>query len=48
VAEGQVVGSVTVRQGDRVLGRRDLVATESAGEPSAWDRVRAGFESLVP
>jgi serine-type D-Ala-D-Ala carboxypeptidase (penicillin-binding protein 5/6) len=48
VAEGQVIGSVTVRQGDRVLGRRALVAAESAGEPSLWDRVRAGVEALVP
>lgn len=48
VAEGQVVGSVTLRQGERVLGRRDLVAAESAGEPSVWDRVRAGVEELVP
>jgi serine-type D-Ala-D-Ala carboxypeptidase (penicillin-binding protein 5/6) len=48
VEEGQVIGSVTVRQGDRVLGRRALVAAESAGEPSVWDRVRAGLEELVP
>jgi D-alanyl-D-alanine carboxypeptidase (penicillin-binding protein 5/6) len=48
VEEGQVIGSVTVRQGERVLGRRDLVAAESAGEPGVWDRVRAGLEELVP
>jgi serine-type D-Ala-D-Ala carboxypeptidase (penicillin-binding protein 5/6) len=48
VEEGQVIGSITVRQGDRVLGRRDLVAAESAGEPGVWDRVRAGLEALVP
>jgi D-alanyl-D-alanine carboxypeptidase (penicillin-binding protein 5/6) len=48
VEEGQVIGSVTVRQGGRVLGRRDLVAAESAGEPGIWDRVRAGVEALVP
>jgi D-alanyl-D-alanine carboxypeptidase (penicillin-binding protein 5/6) len=48
VEEGQVIGSVTVRQGERVLGRRDLVAAESAGEPGVWDRVRAGLEALVP
>jgi D-alanyl-D-alanine carboxypeptidase (penicillin-binding protein 5/6) len=48
VEEGQVIGRITVRQGDRVLGRRDLVAAESAGEPSVWDRVRAGVEALVP
>jgi serine-type D-Ala-D-Ala carboxypeptidase (penicillin-binding protein 5/6) len=48
VAEGQVIGRVTVRQGERVLGRRDLVAVEAAGEPSLWDRMRAGFEALLP
>lgn len=48
VEEGQVLGSVTYRQGDRVIGRRDLVAAESAGSPGLWDRLRAGVESLVP
>ena len=48
VVEGQVIGSVTLRQGERVLGRRDLVAAEGAGEPGVWDRVRAGFEALAP
>jgi D-alanyl-D-alanine carboxypeptidase (penicillin-binding protein 5/6) len=48
VEEGQVIGSITVRQGERVLGRRDLVAAESAGEPSIWDRVRAGVDALLP
>ncbi len=48
VEEGEVIGSVTVRQGERVLGRRDLVAAEAAGEPGLWDRVRSGFEALVP
>jgi serine-type D-Ala-D-Ala carboxypeptidase (penicillin-binding protein 5/6) len=48
VEEGQVIGSVTVRQGERVLGRRNLVAAESAGEPSIWDRVRAGVDGLMP
>jgi len=48
VEEGQVLGSVTYRQGDRVIGRRDLVAAASAGSPGLWDRLRAGVESLVP
>jgi D-alanyl-D-alanine carboxypeptidase len=48
VEAGEVLGTVTVRQGERVVGRRDLVATEAAGEPSLWDRVRAGVEALVP
>jgi D-alanyl-D-alanine carboxypeptidase (penicillin-binding protein 5/6) len=48
VAEGRVIGSVTLRQGERVLGRRDLVTAESAEAPGLWDRVRAGFEAIVP
>jgi D-alanyl-D-alanine carboxypeptidase len=48
VAAGEVIGSVTLRQGERVLGRRDLVTAESAGAPGVWDRVRAGVEALVP
>lgn len=48
VEEGQVLGTVTVRQGARVLGRRELVAAGSAGAPSVWDRVRAGVEELLP
>jgi D-alanyl-D-alanine carboxypeptidase (penicillin-binding protein 5/6) len=48
VRAGQVLGSVTVRQGATVLGRRDLVAATGAGGPSLWDRVRSGFEALVP
>ena len=48
VAEGQVVGSVTLRQGDRVLGTRRLVAAASAGEPSVWERIHAGFDALMP
>lgn len=48
VAAGEVIGDVTVRQGERVLGRRDLVTAEPAGGPGLWDRVRAGFEELVP
>lgn len=48
VSAGQVVGSITMRQGDHVVGRRDLVATEGAGEPGIWDRLRAGLGELVP
>jgi len=35
---GQRVGTLTVRAGDRVLGRVPLVAAESAGEPGLADR----------
>jgi D-alanyl-D-alanine carboxypeptidase (penicillin-binding protein 5/6) len=48
VQEGEVVGSVTLRQGDHVLGRRDLVAARAAGGPSVWDRIRSGLEALLP
>jgi serine-type D-Ala-D-Ala carboxypeptidase (penicillin-binding protein 5/6) len=48
VAAGQVVGTITLRQGDRVLGRRDLLAMRSASEPGVWDRVRAGIGALIP
>jgi D-alanyl-D-alanine carboxypeptidase (penicillin-binding protein 5/6) len=48
VDAGEVLGTVTVRQGERVVGRRELVAAEAAGEPSLWDRVRSGVEALVP
>jgi D-alanyl-D-alanine carboxypeptidase (penicillin-binding protein 5/6) len=48
VAAGDVVGTITFRQGERVLGRRDLVAESSASEPSFLDRVRAGVGALLP
>lgn len=48
VRAGDVVGTITLRQGERVLGRRQLLATRSASEPSIWDRVRAGLGALVP
>ncbi|MGD9697275.1 MAG: D-alanyl-D-alanine carboxypeptidase family protein [Thermoleophilia bacterium] len=48
VAAGQVVGTVTLRQGDRVLGRRKLVATRSAGSPGVWDRIRDGWNAVMP
>ena len=48
VAAGDVVGSVTLRQGDRLLGTRRLVAAASAGEPSVWERIHAGFDALMP
>lgn len=48
VAAGQVLGTVTLRQGAHVLGRRDLVAARGASEPGLWDRLRSGVEALVP
>ncbi len=48
VAAGQVLGSVTLRQGDHVLGRRDLVAARGEDGPSLWDHVRSGVGNLIP
>lgn len=48
VSAGQVLGSVTLRQGSHVLGRRDLVAARGAGAPGLWDHLRSGVESLIP
>ncbi len=48
VGAGDVIGTITVRQGSRVLGRRDLVAMRSASGPGFVDRVRAGIEALLP
>ncbi|HMN99408.1 MAG TPA: D-alanyl-D-alanine carboxypeptidase family protein [Miltoncostaeaceae bacterium] len=48
VERGDVVGTITYRQNDRAVGRMDLVAGESAGGPGLLDRLRAGWEELVP
>lgn len=48
VTAGQPLGLVSVLQDGRVIGRGPLVATEGAGSPSLWDRLRAGVEALVP
>lgn len=48
VNEGDVVGEIVLRQGERELARRDLVAAESAAEPGLWDRVRGVLGSLTP
>ncbi|WP_217913427.1 D-alanyl-D-alanine carboxypeptidase family protein [Miltoncostaea marina] len=48
VSAGEVIGTITMRQGGRVVGRRDLVAVRGAAEPGFLDRLRAGVESLLP
>jgi D-alanyl-D-alanine carboxypeptidase (penicillin-binding protein 5/6) len=48
VREGQVLGTVTFRQGSHLLGRRDIVAAASADGPSLWDHLRTGVENLIP
>lgn len=48
VREGDVLGTITIRQNDDVLVRRDLVAAESAGEAGIFDRMNAGLRALIP
>lgn len=48
IREGQVLGTLTLRQGERVLGRRDLVAAGSVDEASVLDRIGAGLRALLP
>jgi serine-type D-Ala-D-Ala carboxypeptidase (penicillin-binding protein 5/6) len=48
VEAGQVLGTVTLRQGDHVLGRRELVAARGEDGPSLWDHVRSGVGNLIP
>lgn len=48
VRAGQVLGTVTVRQGSHVLGRRDLVAARSEDGPGLWDHIRSGVGNLIP
>ncbi len=48
VREGQVLGSVTYRQGSHLLGRRDIVAAKGADGPGIWDHLRNGVENLIP
>ena len=48
VRAGQVLGTVTVRQGSHVLGRRNLVAARAADGPGLWDHFRSGVGNLLP
>jgi D-alanyl-D-alanine carboxypeptidase (penicillin-binding protein 5/6) len=48
IEQGEVLGSITYRQNDRVVGQMDLVAGEGADGPGILDRLRAGWEELVP
>jgi D-alanyl-D-alanine carboxypeptidase (penicillin-binding protein 5/6) len=47
VRAGQRLGQVVVRQGGRVLGRRDLVAASDVGAPTFTDRLRTGWGNLI-
>jgi serine-type D-Ala-D-Ala carboxypeptidase (penicillin-binding protein 5/6) len=48
VRQGDVLGSLTFRQGERVLARRELVAAESVEDAGILDRVGAGLRALIP
>jgi D-alanyl-D-alanine carboxypeptidase (penicillin-binding protein 5/6) len=48
VSSGQVLGTITMRQGSHVLGSRTLVAARAASGPSLWDHLRNGVEGLIP
>ncbi len=48
VSAGQVLGTVTMRQGSHILGRRNLVAERSADGPGLWDHIRSGLGRLIP
>lgn len=48
VRRGQPLGRVTVRQGETVLGTRNLVAAADVSGPGVLDRLRAGVGSLLP
>jgi D-alanyl-D-alanine carboxypeptidase (penicillin-binding protein 5/6) len=46
VGEGAELGSLTVRQGERVLGSVPLVAAERVPEPDLWEKVRLFVRTL--
>jgi len=46
VRRGQIVGEVVLRQGERVLGRRPLVALDGADGPGILDRLRSGLSAI--
>lgn len=48
VARGTVLGSVTVKAGTRVMGRRPLVAGADIAAPSIADRIRAAWDQVTP
>jgi hypothetical protein len=40
VKEGQVLGHVEIRAGSRIVGTRDLVASQTINKPGAAGRLR--------
>lgn len=48
VRRGQALGRMVVRQGDRVLGTRTLVAAADVQGPGLLDDLRAGVGGIIP
>jgi D-alanyl-D-alanine carboxypeptidase len=48
VERGQEIGTIELLQGQRVVGKRVLVAAGAVDSSSRWERVRAGFSQLLP
>jgi serine-type D-Ala-D-Ala carboxypeptidase (penicillin-binding protein 5/6) len=48
IARGKVLGTVTIRAGERVLGKRSLVAAGDVSAPSPTDRLRAIWNQITP
>jgi D-alanyl-D-alanine carboxypeptidase (penicillin-binding protein 5/6) len=46
VRAGDPIGALVMRQGERELGRRELVALEDVDGPGIFDRLRAGFDDI--
>jgi D-alanyl-D-alanine carboxypeptidase (penicillin-binding protein 5/6) len=46
IRAGDPIGTLVMRQGDRELGRRELVALEDVDGPGVFDRLRAGFDEI--
>jgi D-alanyl-D-alanine carboxypeptidase (penicillin-binding protein 5/6) len=46
ISAGEPIGQLVMRQGDRELGRRELVALEDVAGPGIFDRLRAGFGEI--
>jgi hypothetical protein len=48
IRKGQVLGTAVMREGARVIGRRPLVAGTAVAAASPLDRIRAGWDRLIP
>ena len=48
IVRGQELGRIELRQGNRLLGERDLVASTDIDSPSPWRRIGAATSRLLP